>query len=288
MMNVAPLKVESKSKPSAHDLIKRYIFKRVTEHNPKIYRASLEKHLGSRIADVYFKFKDGKEVAVEVQNSPMPSKEITARTRDYANKGVYILWILNGKGKCVASPKSPTHQKNMKISPAETRLHQLYGGRTYYVNIKVLQGKIKATRPYALHFSGSDKYAHEIFQGKYSYFFVRNVNFTFIPNWKFLLSDYNGYKIARFYDKNIRNSLIESLNRFAKKHGVFKDRAYYKSKNTRNFIKAVFSKYGEYHGKVFLIELLLQLIMKKKLFLNDMILVKYKEKLKKKQKHELK
>ena len=70
----------------------------------KIYKSSLEKSFGERRADAYFYYKSGNKVAVEIQNSPMSSREITARTLDYNKKGIYVLWILNGQGKCIAAP----------------------------------------------------------------------------------------------------------------------------------------------------------------------------------------
>ena len=67
----------AKSESFYHKAIKRLFFKYVSENNKDIIEKSLEKYLINRRADVYFRFKSGEEIVVEVQNSNITVKEIT-------------------------------------------------------------------------------------------------------------------------------------------------------------------------------------------------------------------
>jgi hypothetical protein len=185
----------------SHKAIKQLILKYMAKNDSNIIKSSLEKYFQNRRADVYFKFRDGKEVVVEIQNSRISVKEIIDRTLDYNKKGMYVLWLLNGKGKIVNSPKMLCHMKDLKISPAEHFLHKIYGGRVYYVTLNKHNNKTTITPPFALHFSPSKKNSTQIFKSKFDYYYIRNVNFVKIPNWKLLCVDYT-FKIARFYDKH--------------------------------------------------------------------------------------
>jgi competence CoiA-like predicted nuclease len=228
---------------------------------------------------VYFKFKSGEEVVVEIQNSPITSKQITARTKDYNNRGIYVLWVFYGDGKCLGSPKKPNHIKNMKISPAEMRLHQLYRGRVYYVNISYQNEEFKTSPPYALHFSFSDKFSPILFRKRFDSFFIRNVNHSVIPNWNLLCTTYGNYKIARFYDRNAKHTLLETLRRFAIRNNVFRDRSFSKTKSTKRFLRLVFNMFGDEYGRIIIIESLLRLINPKKISLNENYLNKCRKKI---------
>jgi len=287
LLNSLIPKIESKSESFAHKVIKQLLYKKILENNSDIIEASLEKYFKSRRADVYFKFNSGQEVVVEIQNSPITSKEITARTKDYNTRGIYVLWILYGDGKCVGSPKNPTHIKNLKISPAEIRLHQLYRGRVYYVNIKYGEEKIIATLPFGLHFTNSDSISPILFRKGFESFFVRNVNFAYIPNWNILFTTYNNYKIARFYDQNINHTIMKKLRDFAIRNNVIRNKSYIKSKKTRKFFKLICKVLGDEYGKIFIINTLLRLINKKKLILNEGYLRKYESRLKRKMKFKI-
>ncbi|MHA1985662.1 MAG: competence protein CoiA family protein [Promethearchaeota archaeon] len=288
LLNYLIPKIESKSESFAHKVIKQLLFKKVLENNSNITEASLEKYFESRRADVYFKFNSGQEVVVEIQNSPITSKEITARTKDYNNRGIYVLWILYGEGRCVGSPKKPKHAKNKKISPAEIRLHQLYRGRVYYVNIKYKEDKITTTLPFGLHFTNSDNIAPILFRKRFESFFVRNVNFTYIPNWNLLCTSYHNYKIARFYDQNIRNVLIEDLRDFAKRNNFLKNQQLNHSKRTKKVFKLISTLFRDEYGQIFIINALRQLIRNKELILKEKFLNKYEKKLKRKAKTKIK
>ncbi len=283
-MNQLISQLESKSESSAHKIIKQLMYKYILKHNSNVVEAFLEKGFKERRADVYFKFKSGKKLVVEVQNSYITPKEINKRTRDYNNKGIYVLWILYGHGSVVDTPKNPEHKKNMKISPAENRLHRLYGGRVYYVNLYTKNGKSMVTRPYAMHFSNSDKIAPILFRRDYDSFLVRNVNFSYIPNWGLMFKTLNSYKIARFYDKNQKYILSKKIKEIAKRFNVFTHLKFEKKRHTKKFFKMIYNLFNHEYGKFLLLESLLHLVVHEKLLLNKQYLIKYKNKLEKKTK----
>ena len=275
-------KIESKSESFAHKAIKYWFYNKILENNPHVIEATLEKYFETRRADVYFKFKTGQEIVVEIQNSPITSREITTRTKDYNNRGIYVLWVFYGDGKCVGSSKSPHHLKNIKVSPAEIRLHQLYRGRAYYVNIQYQEEKFQPTHPYALHFSFSDTFSPILFRKRFDSFFIRNVNFTFIPNWNLLCTTHGNYKIARFYDRNAKTTLVELLRGFAMRNNIFCNNSFYKIKNTKKFFKLTCNMFEDEYGKNIIIDALLRLINNKKYILNKNWLQKYKKRIHKK------
>ena len=282
LLNYLIPKIESKSESFAHKVIKQLLYKKILENNSNISDASLEKYFESRRADVYFKLKSGQEVVIEIQNSPITSKEITARTKDYNNRGIYVLWILYGDGRCVGSPKNPKHVKNLKISPAEIRLHQLYRGRVYYVNIKYDKEKITATLPFGLHFTNSDNIAPILFRKRFESFFIRNVNYTYIPSWNLLCTSSNNYKIARFYDRNAKSTLVESLRSFIKRTNLSRNQKIKNSKGTKKIFKVICLLYQDEYGKFFIIKALRQLIRNKELILKEKFLINYEKRLKRK------
>ena len=279
--------IESKSESFAHKIIKQLFYAKILENNLDIIEASLEKYFETRRADVYFKFKSGQEVVVEIQNSPITSKEITIRTKDYNNRGIYVLWVFYGDGKCIGSPKSPHHLKNMKITPAEMRLHQLYRGRAYYVNLTYEQEKFKPTQPYALHFSFSDKFSPNLFRKGFDSFFIRNVNYIYIPNWNLFCTTYGNYKIARFYDRNVKYALMELMRGNAIRNHVIRNKFYSKRKNTKKYLKLTFKLFGEEYGRNILIDALLRLIENRSFMLNVKYLNNYKKNLSRKVKSRL-
>ncbi|MGM0470061.1 MAG: hypothetical protein ACQERB_14775, partial [Promethearchaeati archaeon] len=152
----------------------------------------------------------------EIQNSYITVKEIIDRSSDYTKKGIFILWILNGKGNAVGSPKEPRDGKNLKISPVEQFLHTIYGGRVYYVNLNQYFHKLTITPPFALHFSPSDNISDKIFRDKFDYYFIKNANYVPIPSWDIVCTQYK-FKIARFYDKNAVNILNNKIFQFLQK-----------------------------------------------------------------------
>jgi hypothetical protein len=170
-------------------LLYQYIY----ENDTNIVQRSLEKYFDKRFADVYFKYKDGKEVVVEIQNSQISVKEVIQRTRDYNKQGAYVLWILHGEGRCVASPKYPLNSKNVKISMAENFLHKLYGGRVYYLNLKVRNGKGSISDLFALHLIKPIKKKRDLY--------LKENMLIFIIEMRFL----HQLKIGGYYAMNLRD-----------------------------------------------------------------------------------
>ena len=245
--------VSTPAESYSHKAIKLFLYKYIFENDRKIEKKSLEKFIGNRFADVYFRLKTGQEIAIEVQNSRITPKEIISRCDDYTKQGVYVLWILYGEGKCVASPKYPINSKRMKISLAENALHRIYGGRVYYVNLNIRDNKVSLQAPFALHFSKPfKKKLRGVFKTRYDSYFFRDVIFTQIPNWNIFCTEFSGYKIARFYDKNLKTVLKEKILKiyYQEVNGKKKDKAIIKT-----ILKMFEVKYGRYMIYYVIIEL---------------------------------
>ncbi len=159
--------------------------------------------------------KNGKEIVIEVQSSKITVKEIIERTNQFNSAGIYVLWVLHGDGGCVASTKESVNIKDIKISIVENYLHRMYGGRVYYVNLNISKYNVTISHPFALHFSlSSNKKNHKMFPKKYKYYYIKNANFAKIPSWNLLCVNYNGFKIARFYDRNVKRVLKDKIVKF--------------------------------------------------------------------------
>jgi competence CoiA-like predicted nuclease len=252
--------ISTPSESYSHRAIKLFLYKYIYEHDRRIEKRSLEKFLGNRFADVYFKLRTGQEIAIEVQNSKISPKEIINRFNDYNKEGVYVLWILHGEGNCVASPKNPKNSKLVKISLAENTLHRIYGGRVYYVDLNIRNNKTSLQTPFALHFSKPiKKKLRSVFKTRYDSYFIRNSVFTQIPNWRILCTNFSGYKIARFYDKNLKTLLKEKIVNIYNKE----KRAGSKEKR---IIKAILDLYEDKYGRYMIYSAILDLIEKKKIY----------------------
>jgi len=245
--------ISTQAESYSHRAIKLFLYKYIYENDKSIVERTLEKYLGNRFADVYLKLKTGQEIAIEIQNSKISPSEIINRINDYNSQGIYVLWILYGEGKCVASPKNPSNTKRVKISSAEKILHRIYGGRVYYVNLDIHNHKASLQIPFALHFSKPiKKKLREIFKTRYESYFIRDSIFTLIPSWKLFCTEFSGYKIARFYDKNLKTVLKEKIVSIYNKE----KKARMKEKR---IMKAIFGvlekKYGQYMIYYAIIEL---------------------------------
>ncbi|MHA1344242.1 MAG: competence protein CoiA family protein, partial [Promethearchaeota archaeon] len=234
-------KLNSTSESFEHKAIKQLFYKYFQKFNSNIKNISLEKYIYSRRADIYIKLKNGKEIVVEIQKSNISIKEINKRTRDYNERGIYILWILYGKGQVVGSPKSPKNEKNLKISSAEKYLHTIYGGRVYYVNINIKNNDLKITLPYALHFSLSDKYKSTPYKANFRTYFIRDTYYSKIPSWNLLCIKFNDYRIARFFDRNVKINLQNQLIDFISKSLNNKLIDFNKSNITKRIIKNIYN-----------------------------------------------
>jgi len=256
-----------------HKTIKLLLYKHFYENDKSIVKRSLEKYFGNRYADVYFKLDTGKEVVVEVQNSKISVKEIIARTKDYNEKGIFVLWMLYGDGKCVASSKRPKDTKSIKISLAENYLHRMYGGRVYYVNLDIRRNKASLKTPFALHYSKPiKKKKQSLFKNRYDSYFLRDSNFRTIPNWNMLCTEFAGFKIARFYDKNIKSLLKENILNFYKiaKKG---------SNNDKKFVRMVIKSFKKKYGMYMIYNSIFELFFENKIALSRKIVSKIKNKI---------
>ncbi|MFX0026718.1 MAG: competence protein CoiA family protein, partial [Candidatus Hermodarchaeota archaeon] len=167
--------VSTPAESGIHKVLKTLLCQNLCENNDNIIEKSLEKYFGNRFADIYLKLNNGKEIVIEVQNSKISVKELKNRTKDYNNKGIYVLWILHGQGNCVISQKSPKDKKEIKISPAESFLHRMYGGRVYYINLVHNKKNMSASIPFALHFTKLlNKRKRGMFRFRYTTFFYRS------------------------------------------------------------------------------------------------------------------
>ena len=256
-----------------HRAIKLLLYKYIYENDKSIVKRSLEKYFGNRYADVYFKLDTGKEVVVEVQNSKISVKEIIARTKDYNVKGIFVLWMLYGEGKCVASPKEPKDVKCIKISPAENYLHRMYGGRVYYVNLDIIRNKASLKTPFALHFSKPIKKKKQgLFRTGYDNYFFRDSNFITIPSWNILCTEFAGFKIARFYDKNSKSLLKKNILNFYK---IEKNRC----NNDKKFLREVIKRFKKKYGMYMIYNSILELHFENKVVLSPKIIKKIKNKI---------
>lgn len=246
----------------AHKAIKYLVYNSVYENTQTIAIREIEKYFGNRFADVYFQLKSGEKIVIEIQNSKITVQELKQRTEDYNHLGIYVLWLIHGEGNCGASKKYPINVKEQKISPSEKFLHQIYGGRVYYVNLKTNDKKIELKRPFALHFSKPIKKSMRgIFQRNYERYFYRDVNFSFIPSWNLLCTKFAGYKIARFYDKNLKYVLKDQIERYLTGSDL---RTLRKKKQVKSIVKQFNKKFGEY----LILSLLVELVKDKKLILS--------------------
>jgi len=256
-----------------HKTIKLLLYKHLYENDDSIVKRSLEKYFGNRYADVYFKFDTGKEVVVEVQNSKISVKEIIARTKDYNVKGIFVLWMLYGEGKCVASPKRPIDDKLIKISLAENYLHRMYGGRVYYVNLDIRRNKASLKTPFALHYSKPiKKKKRGLFKDRYDSYFLRDSNFTIIHSWNIMCTEFAGFKIARFYDKNIKSFLKEKILNFYKieKKGTNQD---------KKFVREVIKNFKKKYGMYMIYNSIVELHSDNKIILSQKMIAKIKNKI---------
>lgn len=291
-MNKSLLFESSSSESWQHKAIKYFLYKIIVEKEKNVRDKSLEKYFHNRRADIYFKFHSGQEIVIEVQNSSISVKDIIKRTKDYNKKGIYVLWILHGEGNCVASPKFPKDKKKIRISGAESFLHKIYGGRVYYVNLNLSEQKLIISNPFALHFSyPSNKKYRQMFHTKYNHYFIRNANFSPIPSWNLLCVKYDGFKLARFYDRSIKRVLKNSILNFIIKKtkrdctnckilykkqrrcSISQDCNFKPYKN-KKLVKVIIKHFIEKYGKHFILQSILDLIKERKIDLNKKIIIK--------------
>ncbi len=218
-------RIDTLSSPSEtfyHKAIKKLIQKLITKNNSNITECTTEKYINNRRADVFLKLKNGNNIAIEIQHSVISYNEIKLRTKAYNDLNTFVLWILHSNGKCVGSPKPRKNIFDVRISPAEKFLHRIYGGRVYYVSIDEVNFKI--SYPYALYFSPSLKYPINIQKDDFQHYFIRNINYVLIPDWRlFCMTSWknntsSGFKIARFSDKNFLTILRNDIKKYTSRN----------------------------------------------------------------------
>jgi competence CoiA-like predicted nuclease len=241
--------------------------------NDSIVEHSQEKYIKKRFADIYFKFYNGNEVVVEIQNSYISISEIKKRTKDYNDLGIYVLWLLYGEGKCVGSYKYPKDTIETRISSAENYLFQMYGGRVYYVNLKIKRKVIKISDIFALYLSKPYKKAkRRLFKGRYSYFYLRDTIHTPIKNLSLLCTKFSESRIARFYDKNIKRTLKDQIKSFYRAQMNL-------NTNKRKILKLIVSNFKKKYGLFLIYNSLIELQNEKSLNFSSKIMNKLHKKI---------
>ncbi|MFW9826147.1 MAG: competence protein CoiA family protein [Candidatus Thorarchaeota archaeon] len=262
----------TKSESFHHKAIKKLFFKYISNYNRGIAEKSLEKYIGNRRADVYFKLKNGKEIVIEVQSSKITVREIIERTEQYNSAGIYVLWILHANGACVASNKDSENKKDIKISIVENYLHRMYGGRVYYVNLNISKDNVTISHPFALHFSlSSNKKNHKMFRKKYDHYYIKNTNFAKISSWNLLCVNYNGFKLARFYDTNIKRVLKEKVI-------TLYQRKLKTLKSEKKILKIILNHFKHKYGFYLILDVIFHLIQEKEISFHQKIIKKIQRK----------
>ena len=115
-----------------HIKIKKYLYDNIPIVN-SIKNVEQEYRIGDQIIDLFVELEDGKKIAIEIQHSKIYRKDLLNRTRNYNQKGIYVLWILNGNGPYYY--RIPKNEQGVIISSSERELHNMYQGRVYYINM---------------------------------------------------------------------------------------------------------------------------------------------------------
>jgi len=191
-----------------HLRIKEYLYENLPLDN-KIDIIKKEYPIGNRKADIYCKLVNGKEIVVEIQHSMILTKDLLQRTKEYNEQNCYVLWVFNGS----SFERFPKIEDNIPYLSFEKCSHMLYRGRVYYINMT----KYGIYSPvYPLHFA--NYYEKKI--SKYGFRYYRKssnkktVIPSIIPSLSFKMFKNKGYKLAGFYDDNIRKKCIEEIRQF--------------------------------------------------------------------------
>lgn len=191
-----------------HLRIKEYFYENLPLDN-EIDVIKKEFLIGNRKADVYCKLINGKEIVIEIQHSMILTKDLIQRTKEYNENGCYVLWVFNGS----SFERYPKLEDNIPYLSFEKCSHMLYRGRVYYINMT----KYGIHSPvYPLHFANY----YERKSSTYGFRYYRNsikkksVIPSNIPSLKFKTFKNKGYKLAGFYDENIRKRCIQEIKQF--------------------------------------------------------------------------
>ncbi|MFX0027173.1 MAG: competence protein CoiA family protein [Candidatus Hermodarchaeota archaeon] len=197
-----------------HIKIKKFFYDNLPLFNP-IKKIEQEYRIGDQIIDLFVEFENSKKIAIEIQHSKIYKKDLLNRTRNYNQKGIFVLWILNGNGPYYY--RIPKNEQGVITSSSERELHKMYQERVYYINM----AKERIIAPiYAVHFASY----YEKRETKYGTIrykestIKRSVVWNPIYSLRLHTFRNKGFRLARFTDQNLRlkcqNDLIQLLNAF--------------------------------------------------------------------------
>jgi len=213
-----------------HKRMKQYMFENLHAKN-NIKRMELEYNVESRRADLYGELMDGKKFVIEFQNSKISVNEIIERTKLYNEKNMFVLWILNG----VSYKRTPKNEDGRMISMEEDRLHRIYKGRVYYMNMtkKGLESFI-----YPLHFTKC--FDVTLKKGIFPKYYAkrRSIVCGSSPSLELVFMDpKKSFKLARFRDKSIEQQCIDDIKVIIKRFCVLKQRENKRNWNSETALK---------------------------------------------------
>lgn len=192
-----------------HLLIKKFFYDNIPlENNINIIEQEIK--IGNRIADIYIELKNKKKVAIEIQHSRISKSELIQRTKEYNQCGVHVLWILDGDGPY---NRKPLNEDGVIITVAEKELHLMYSDRVYYINAT----SAGITSPaYTLHFV---PYIERKISSYGIIYYKQSKNKRSavcgeITSFKLTLFRNKGFRLARFFDQNLKKLCIREVVQF--------------------------------------------------------------------------
>ncbi len=195
--------LKSKSN-NLHDCIKDFLFFFLESDNniKQIHKEKVikDKKGSKRRADIFVELEEGKKIVIEIQCSYISVKEIYRRIKFYSRLGIHVLFCLCTKGKILISPKKKRKNKrNVKISPQELYLHNLYFSNVVYIEVRKSNRKVKHFI-FALKFTPcKNKGLGKVIKG-YERFYYRDAWFKEIRTLEIRCLVFNGVRLAYFRD----------------------------------------------------------------------------------------
>jgi competence CoiA-like predicted nuclease len=187
-----------------HKRMKQYMFENLHTNND-IKRMELEYNVKSRRADLYGELADGKKFVIEFQNSKIRVEEIVERTKLYNENEMFVLWILNG----VSYNRTPQNEDGKNISIEEDKLHRMYKGRVYYMNM-TKQGLESFIYP--LHFTKCFDVTFKKWIFPKYYAKKRSIVCGSSPSLELVfMNSKKSFKLARFRDKSIEQQCFDDI-----------------------------------------------------------------------------
>lgn len=222
----------------------------LSQYGHNISKIITEEEIGDRRADIFIQLHNKKKIAIEIQNSIMSVKEVKQRTEDYNKRGIYVLWILNGKGIVCAEGKVPIRREVVKLSTLERYLHYLYGGRVYYLNLQENKNQVSL---FGLHYTCSlkRKYRNKRFRTKFSYYYIMDQDPIQLGSYNLLCTKFNNALLARFYDKNLVTKVMNQIQAFVSQYPTY---------NNKKLLRKIRSHFSMYNTSL-LYHAILKLIM---------------------------